>query len=70
VAELRPAETAFGQLEYPTPPETATAEDVIASALAHHRRQAEAKARPPAEVAPVNSGYNPESLSILFGGRA
>lgn len=48
---------------------SATAEDLIAGALAHHRRQAEAKARPPVDVAPSSSGYNPESLSILFGGR-
>jgi site-specific recombinase XerD len=49
---------------------TATAEDVIAGALAHHhRRRAEAKAAPPAEVVPSSCGYNPESLSILFGGR-
>jgi site-specific recombinase XerD len=47
---------------------TPTAEDVIASALAHHRRQAED--RPPADVAPSSPGYNPDSLSVLFGGRA
>jgi integrase len=46
---------------------TPTAEDVIASALAHHRRQAEA--RPPADVAPASPGYNPDSLAILFGAR-
>jgi site-specific recombinase XerD len=38
-----------------------TAEDVIASALAHHRRAAE----PPPEPPP--SRYRPESLDVLFG---
>jgi site-specific recombinase XerD len=44
------------------------AEDVIASALAHHRRQAED--RPKREVMAPAPGYNPDSLTILFGGRA
>jgi site-specific recombinase XerD len=44
------------------------AEDVIANALAYHRRQAEE--RPTADVAPPSSGYNPDSLKTLFGGRA
>ena len=40
---------------------TPTAEDVIASALAHHRR-----ARPPGPPPPA-AGYRPESLDVLFG---
>lgn len=47
---------------------TPTAEDVIESALAHHRRRAEG--RPLADAAPPSAGYNPDSLKILFGGRA
>jgi integrase len=39
-----------------------TAEDVIASTLAHHRRQAEPK---PAPL--PGPGYRPESLDVLFG---
>ena len=40
-----------------------TAQDVVQSVLAHHRRQA--AAQPPAwQPAP---GYRPETLSILFG---
>ncbi|WP_322768756.1 site-specific integrase [Frankia sp. Cr1] len=42
-----------------------TAEDVIESVLAHHRRRAEV---PPAP--PPTAGYRPESLDALFGGRA
>ena len=41
-----------------------TAEDVIESTLAHHRRQAEPKPGRPAGPAPV---YRPESLDVLFG---
>ncbi|WP_246257457.1 tyrosine-type recombinase/integrase [Amycolatopsis anabasis] len=47
---------------------TPTAEDVIASALAHHRRRAEGRTAPTA--APPSSGYNPDSLNVLFGGRS
>jgi integrase len=39
-----------------------TAEDVIESALAHHRRQAEPKPAPR-----PGPGYRPESLDVLFG---
>jgi site-specific recombinase XerC len=42
---------------------TPTAEDVIDSALAHHRRQAEPKALPQ-QPAP---GYRAETLDVLFG---
>jgi len=41
-----------------------TAEDVIESTLAHHRRQAEPKPGRPAGPAPV---YRPEGLDVLFG---
>jgi integrase len=41
-----------------------TAGDVIASTLAHHRRQAEPKPAPLPEPGP---GYRPESLDVLFG---
>jgi site-specific recombinase XerD len=41
---------------------TPTADDVVRSVLAHHRRQAAPK--PPPQPAP---GYRPESLGILFG---
>ncbi len=41
-----------------------TAEDVIESTLAHHRRQAEPKPAPPP---PPGPGYRPESLDVLFG---
>jgi site-specific recombinase XerD len=41
-----------------------TAEDVIESTLAHHRRQAERKPAPHPEPGP---GYQPESLDVLFG---
>ena len=44
---------------------TPTAEDVIASATRHHRRQAERPATPPA----AGPGYRPESLDVLFGRR-
>src|SRR5215467_6971599 len=40
---------------------TPTAEDVVASALAHHRR-----AGPPGPPPPA-AGYRPESLDVLFG---
>ena len=42
---------------------TPTAEDVIASALAHHRRTGQPESRPE----PPASRYRPESLDILFG---
>ncbi len=42
---------------------TPTAEDVIASALAHHQRAA----RPESRSEPPPSRYRPESLDILFG---
>jgi integrase len=41
-----------------------TAEDVIASTLAHYRRQAEPK---PAALPGPGAGYRPESLDVLFG---
>ena len=41
-----------------------TAEDVIESTLAHHRRQAEPKPAPPPEPGPR---YRPESMDVLFG---
>lgn len=41
-----------------------TAEDVIESTLAHHRRQSEPRPAPAAEQGP---GYRPESLDVLFG---
>ncbi len=40
-----------------------TAEDVIASALAHHRRAGQPESRPE----PPPSRYRPESLDVLFG---
>jgi integrase len=40
-----------------------TAEDVIASALAHHRRAGQRESRPE----PPPSRYRPESLDVLFG---
>ena len=43
---------------------TPTAEDVIAGALGHHRRQAGRAAAPEPPPAP---GYRPESLDVLFG---
>ena len=42
---------------------TPTAEDVIASALAHHRRAGQRESRPE----PPPSRYRPESLDVLFG---
>jgi site-specific recombinase XerC len=42
---------------------TPTAEDVIATALAHHRRAGRPELRP----APPAAGYRPESLDVLFG---
>lgn len=45
---------------------TPTAEDVIEGVLAHHRRRAQAPPPPP----PGAGGYRPESLEVLFGGRA
>src|SRR5208283_517032 len=42
---------------------TPTAEDVIASALAHHRRAGQPESRPE----PPPSRYRPESLDVLFG---
>ncbi|WNV84920.1 site-specific integrase [Umezawaea sp. Da 62-37] len=44
---------------------TPTSDDVIAGALAHHRRRAEGRTAPP-PVPPV-SDYNPDSLRVLFG---
>jgi len=44
---------------------TPTAEDVIQSVVAHHRRQAAQKASPPLEKAAA--GYRPETLDVLFG---
>jgi integrase len=41
-----------------------TAEDVIASTPAHHRRQAEPK---PAALPGPSAGYRPESMDVLFG---
>ena len=41
-----------------------TAEDVIESTLAHHRRQAEPK---PAPLPGPGPRYRPESLDVLFG---
>jgi site-specific recombinase XerD len=41
-----------------------TAEDVISDVIAHHRRRAEAPAKPPE---PLAEGYRPESLDVLFG---
>ena len=40
-----------------------TAEDVIASALAHHRRAGQPESRPE----PPPARYRPESLDVLFG---
>lgn len=47
---------------------TPTAEDVVASVLAHHQRQGE-RANAPQPESPPPSGYRPETLDILFGGR-
>jgi site-specific recombinase XerD len=44
-----------------------TADDVVASTLAHHRRRAEAPSA--TGMAPPSPGYNPESLRVLLGGR-
>jgi integrase len=51
--------------------------DVIAGLLAHHRRRhgigsmaADAGAAEPGTGAPAQSGYRPESLDVLFGGRS
>ena len=41
-----------------------TAEDVISDVIAHHRRRAEAPAKPPE---PLAEGYRPEALDVLFG---
>jgi hypothetical protein len=41
-----------------------TAEDVIESTLAHHRRRAGPRPAPHPEPGP---GYRPESLDVLFG---
>ncbi|GAA4986234.1 site-specific recombinase XerD [Nonomuraea thailandensis] len=46
---------------------TPTQEDVVASALAHYRRQAE---RRTVSGPPPSTGYNPDSLQVLFGGRS
>ncbi|MFI8850184.1 hypothetical protein ACIGW3_08320 [Streptomyces sp. NPDC053499] len=45
---------------------TPSADEVIASALAHHARQARRRAEP--QPAPLALGYNPDSLNTLFGG--
>ncbi|MET8865430.1 site-specific integrase [Nonomuraea sp. NPDC004580] len=45
---------------------TPTQEDVVASALAHYRRQAE---RRTVSGPPPSIGYNPDPLQVLFGGR-
>jgi integrase len=42
---------------------TPTAEDVIESVLAHHRRAGQREARPE----PPSARYRPESLDVLFG---
>ena len=41
-------------------------DEVIAAGLAHHARQEARKLQPTS--APVAPDYNPDSLSILFGG--
>jgi site-specific recombinase XerC len=41
-----------------------TAEDVISDVIAHHRRRAEAPAKPPE---PLAEGYRAEALDVLFG---
>jgi integrase len=46
---------------------TPTPEDVVESVLAHHRRQAERPAVPPA--AAPSRGYSHQSLQTLFGGQ-
>ena len=47
---------------------TPASEDVIASVLAHHARQADGRAAPPArETDAAVLRYRPESLEILFG---
>ncbi|MFF0795081.1 tyrosine-type recombinase/integrase [Streptomyces spiralis] len=45
---------------------TPSADEVIESALAHHARQARRREEP--QPAPIAPGYNPDSLSTLFGG--
>jgi len=48
-----------GELEDEYPP----AQDVIASALAHHQRAGQPESRPE----PPPARYRPESLDVLFG---
>ena len=43
---------------------TPTRDEVIEGVLAHHARQARAQKAPPPQPAP---GYDPQSLSVLFG---
>jgi hypothetical protein len=43
---------------------TPTRDEVIEGVLAHHARQSRVREAPPPPPAP---GYNPQSLSVLFG---
>jgi hypothetical protein len=43
---------------------TPTRDEVIEGVLAHHARQSRAQQAPPPQPAP---GYDPQSLSVLFG---
>jgi site-specific recombinase XerD len=43
---------------------TPTRDEVIEGVLAHHARQSRVREAPPPQPAP---GYNPQSLSVLFG---
>jgi hypothetical protein len=43
---------------------TPTREEVIEGVLAHHARRSRAREAPPPQSAP---GYDPKSLSVLFG---
>jgi integrase len=44
---------------------TPSKEEVVAGVLAHHARQAERRAEP--VLPPPAPGYDPQSLSVLFG---